>query len=337
MFNIKDWEKLGKKHTKITKECINWIKLNKNEPISYFKLSSFIYDQITKHKVKKAFPVGISKNYIGAHDTTLLDDTRTFNPLTDYVCIDFGIHEKGYIVDSAFTWNPRFIYGLSNTEYDYNILPQRIEKYNLCVDVSKEAVKNMTKLCRPDMLIYDIANETQEIIQSYDSIYGIPELTGHTIERWNIHGKKLIPSSTKICSFFESNARIEENDVCALEVYITDSKEKVFMENINRTNHFNFNHPNKQMPCNITEITKNIITSLQRKTSLFLPFSQHYLQSYTKTQWNYMINECYANKLLTLYPPVIVKEGHIITQTEDTVYVGSNKNYLLTEKQFLEY
>jgi methionyl aminopeptidase len=337
MFNLKDWEKLGKKHTEITKKCIQWIKSNKYKHISYFELSSFIYEQITKHKVKKAFPVGISKNHIGAHDTTLLDDTRTFDPLTDYVCIDFGIHEKGYIIDSAFTWNPRFIYGLSDTIYNHNISSQTIENYNLCVDVSKEAVKHMTKLCRPNMLIYDIAQEVQEIIESHDTIYGIPELTGHTIERWNIHGKKLIPSSTKINSFFESNPRIEENDVCALEVYITDSNKKVFMDNINKTNHFNFINPNKQLPCFITEITKNIISSLQLNNSLRLPFSQHYLQSYTNTQWNYMINECYANKIITLYPPVMVKEGHIITQTEDMVYVGNNKNYLLTEKQFLKY
>ena len=322
MYRVKDWKRLGKKHDTISEKCIQWIRSKKEEPILYCDLVEWFYSTFKNEKIKRAFPIGISKNNIGAHDTAMLGDTRSFHPKTDIVCIDFGIHEKGYIIDSAFTWNPRYIY-----EEPLQSL------HSTCIDVSKEAVKKMTSLCRPDALLFDIAREVEEIVLSYDDIYGIPELTGHTIERWNIHGEKLIPSSTKISSFFENNPRINVHDVCALEVYITTSPTKVIMDAVEATNHFLFRKPATAFPQCFTERTKQIITSLQRYDSLRLPFSQHYVMEQPSKHWTYMVNECYGNNLLSLYPPVKVKKEHIIAQTEDTVYVSDNITHLLTTKQ----
>ena len=324
--NKNDWISLGKVHDKICNEVINWIIKNKSYPIFYEKLYNFIENRIKHHKMKMAFPVGISKNNVAAHDTALPEDNRQFVASQDYVKIDIGIHQKGYIIDSAFTWSPEFL-GES--------IP--IQNKN-CIQSTKEAVKHMIKMCRPNTYIYDIAHSAEEIIQSYEDVYPIPELTGHTLERWKIHGNRLIPSSTKLKTYFENKPRIQCGDVCAIEVFTTNSTKPIFMGNLYESNHFMMKSPQKGIPHTVKDYTRQFLSTVQKDYSLKLPFTQKYVfTQYDRSMWKNIVQDCYQNQLISVYPPVYTENDCIVAQTEDTILVTPKKTISLTTKSYNDF
>ena len=65
--------------------------------------------------------------------------------------------------------------------------------------------KVISENAKVDIPIYDLSSLSQEIAESYDKAQIIPELCGHNIAPWKIHGDYMIPCSTLVPSFFIDN------------------------------------------------------------------------------------------------------------------------------------
>lgn len=127
------------------------------------------------------FPTGCSLNHCAAHYTPNAGD-KTVLTYDDVMKIDFGVHVKGRIIDSAFTmhFNPKF---------------------DKLVEAAKEATYAGIKEAGIDVRLCDIGAAVNEVYDSYEieldgktyDIKPIRNLNGHTIEPYRIHAGKSVP------------------------------------------------------------------------------------------------------------------------------------------------
>ncbi len=143
-----------------------------------------------------AFPVNISLNEIGAHYTpTKNDETKITKD--DVVKIDIGVHVDGYIGDTAYT----LVF-----DKKYEKLKESVEK----------ALEEAIKLCKPNTSIRLIAATIEKTIRSY-GFKPVANLTGHGLDRYNIHAEPTIPNVE-----ITTRRVLMENQVVAIEPFATN-------------------------------------------------------------------------------------------------------------------
>lgn len=234
-----------------------------------------------------AFPVGINKNNIVAHYTPIVNDDVNIDLDNDILKIDYGVHNEGYIIDEAFsiTNNPEL---------------QKL------IDASKEALDAQIKNARPDVRISVLGEIAEEIVKSYEHeishgvyvpLLPINNVCGHSINRWNIHGEKLIYNVSN-----SNNNIIEDGDQLALEVYVSNGMGTSFMD-IGHISHYMLNKYEKGKDIFIDNIYDKF------NTLAFSP-QRHYQDNFEDST------------LFTKYP--IIKELNNdakVSQTEKTMIV----------------
>ncbi|MEM7819804.1 MAG: type II methionyl aminopeptidase [Candidatus Aenigmatarchaeota archaeon] len=164
--------------------------------IKLLKLAEKIETLIKEKGGLPAFPVNISINDIAAHYTPTNIDEKTIKE-SDVIKIDIGVHVDGYIGDTAFT-----------IAFD--------DKYNDLIRASEEALKNAIELCKPGTLLSNISTTIEETIKSF-GFKPISNLTGHGLERYNLHAEPQILNVK-----FSSNYRLKENQIIAIEPFATN-------------------------------------------------------------------------------------------------------------------
>jgi methionyl aminopeptidase len=94
------------------------------------------------------FPTGLSVNEVAAHYTPNPGDTKVLQK-SDVLKVDFGVHVKGRIVDSAFTltWEPT---------------------WNRLLDAVKDATDTGIREAGIDVRLCDIGEAIQEVMESYE-------------------------------------------------------------------------------------------------------------------------------------------------------------------------
>lgn len=159
-------------------------------------------------KAGLAFPTGLCLNHIAAHWTPNAGAKEVVLQPNDVLSIDFGVHVRGRIVDSAFTiaFNPVF---------------------DPLLAAVKAATNTGLKEAGIDARMDHISEAIQEVMESYEveidgkilPVKSVRNITGHNILRYKIHGDKQVP-------FYKSktNQRMEEGDVFAIETFGTSGK-----------------------------------------------------------------------------------------------------------------
>ena len=129
-----------------------------------------------------------------------------------FIKIDFGINNSGFIVDSAFSIST------SNSDLHLKLM-----------NASKEALNNAIKKVRPDVRIYDIGVETQEIIESYE-FNPVKDLCGHQILPFKIHAKKVIPNIKFpfLKDYNNDLYKISENEIYAIEPFVSNKSGNIY-------------------------------------------------------------------------------------------------------------
>jgi len=164
------------------------------EPL--LRVAEAIEKAIREKGGEPAFPVNISVNDVAAHYTPTHGET-TLVKENDIVKIDLGVHIDGYVADTAITvnFNP-----------DYADL----------VKAAEAALAEGIKEVRPDARIADIAEAIENTIKNA-GYKPIANLTGHGLNRWDLHTEPTIPNVS-----FKSDQRLKEDQVIAIEPFATD-------------------------------------------------------------------------------------------------------------------
>ncbi len=162
-----------------------------------------------------AFPVNVSINDVAAHYTPAKGE-QSFVKDNDIVKLDIGVHVDGYVADTAVTIN-------------FN------KGYDDLVKAAEHALHEAVRLVRPGALLSDISTVIEETIKNI-GYKPISNLTGHGINRWDLHTEPTVPNVA-----FKGDYRLKENQVMAIEPFATDGagyvkdSEQVFIFSIFET------------------------------------------------------------------------------------------------------
>jgi len=153
------------------------------------------------------FPTGLSLNHVAAHYTPNAGD-KTVLKENDVMKVDFGVHVNGRIIDSAFTmhFNPR---------------------YDNLIAAVQDATNTAVKHAGVDAILGEIGAAVQETMESYEveldgktyQVKAIRNLSGHSINPYQIHGGKSVPIVKG-----GDQTRMEEGETFALETFGSTGK-----------------------------------------------------------------------------------------------------------------
>jgi methionyl aminopeptidase len=158
------------------------------------ELAEKIENKIFELKARPAFPVNISINDIAAHYHPMLNDKLVINE-EDYVKIDVGVHVDGYIGDTAAT--------------------VRLAGKDELIICSEKMLDSAIKIMRTGITIEEIG----ETIESTAKEFGfnpIRNLTGHSLDRFDVHAGLTVPNVKT-----DSKYQLREDEVIAIEPFCT--------------------------------------------------------------------------------------------------------------------
>ena len=184
----------GKIAAKVRRVALPRIK----EDIPLLEIAEFVEESIQELGAKPAFPCNISINQIASHYTPQ-DNNQVFRK-GDVVKLDLGVHIEGYIADTAAT-----------VEVGTN-------DHHLLIYACDEALKNAIGSVKNGVETSHIGKIIEDTIKER-GFSPIKDLTGHNLERYDLHAGISIPNYK---SFFSHT--IKKDRVLAIEPFATYGK-----------------------------------------------------------------------------------------------------------------
>ncbi len=284
---LKKYRKAGK----IAAKARDFGKEMIDEGVSYEKVVDQTEKKIKELGGKLAFPVNLSMNEVGAHDTADINEKRNIEP--GLIKIDVGVHIDGYIGDTATT------------------VPVKTKNKEL-VEASEKALEKALDMIKPGIKISEISSRIESTIKDF-GYNPIRNLTGHGLGQYDLHAKTKFPNIET-----ELDYKLKEGDVFALEPFATDGAGKVIESN--RTMIFKWND---EKPVRSREARK--ILKMAKGKFNKLPFSKRWLvNDISKLRLNMSLRQLESINALYKYPVLREAEGGIISQAEHTVIVGKD-------------
>ena len=275
-----------------------------------------------------AFPVGVNINNVVAHDskTTAIRDDRTF-VLGDVVKVDIGVHINGRIIDSAFTHIISEKKGVSDPD----------SLLNTVLEASRDSVFSTIKMAGPDQSLFELSENIQEIIESYEvdvagstvPVRAVEGIGGHNIRKHQIHGGKLI-----LCvpdDELQSDLRMEEDEIYAIETYASTGLGQITQNDLmSHCTHFmEMDHETIESNKNITKNFKKQFRKMPfydwLRTRNGLPFSSSWLRNGQKTVMPKMEKAFkfgIETGQMVAYPPLNDEPNSVVAQFEHTIHLG---------------
>ncbi|MEM4361211.1 MAG: type II methionyl aminopeptidase [Candidatus Anstonellaceae archaeon] len=285
----KDLEKY-KKAGKITEKIRKHLKNLVNPGETLLDIAETIEKMIRDEGGEPAFPVNLSINQIAAHYTPQIEDQTTIKD-EDIVKVDFGVQIDGCIVDNAITID----------------LSEKNEKL---LKASKEALKVAIQTIKEGVGDGEVGKKIEEKIKEY-GFRPITNLTGHLIEKYNLHAGIDIPNIAKEDSYY-----FREGDIVAIEPFATNGEGRVVET------------PNVEIYSIISGGKLRMRSSRELFTKLLLkykglPFARRWISGMIKTT---LLLNASLKELLEegcLHPYYVLREARdgLVSQFEHTLLV----------------
>ncbi|KAN0100402.1 Peptidase M24, structural domain containing protein [Tylopilus felleus] len=244
------------------------------------------------------FPTGLSLNHCAAHYTPNAGDT-TILQSGDVLKVDFGVHVKGRIVDSAFTltFEPT---------------------YDKLVEAVQAATNTGIKEAGIDVRLGELAGYIQETMESYEvevdgkvlPVKPIENLSGHSINSYQIHGGKSV-----LLVKNEDPIKMEEGEYFAIETFGSTGRGRVVESG--DCSHYAKIMDAPRVPLHLTS-AKSLLKSI---TSNFgtLPFCRRYLDRVGESKYLLALNRLVSQGIVQDYPPLCDVKGAMTAQFEHTI------------------
>jgi len=264
-----------------------------DEGVPLIEIAERIERFIVSRGGKPAFPVNIAINEVAAHYSPSIEDSSVI-PRGALVKVDLGVHVDGYIADTAIT------------------IPLS-SKFNNIVKASLEALEEALAIIKAGVSMNEVGAAITRKISSY-GLRPIRNLTGHKVERFELHAGKSVPN---VPGFEYFAARMLEGEVFAIEPFATDGAGFVVEKgwsNIYRV------VSAKKIPREgeLNEVLETLWGEFRG-----LPFSERWVVNriVSKKQLEELV------KLRRVYHyPMLVEQGlGFVSQFEDTVIVSQDR------------
>ncbi|MBM3232962.1 type II methionyl aminopeptidase [Candidatus Pacearchaeota archaeon] len=184
-----------KKAGKITQEVKSFAKSFIIKGMLLLEIADKIESKIRELGGKPAFPVNLSINEIAAHSTPAWNDSGIAHGLLK---VDIGVHIDGFVADTAISID----------------LENNLENKKL-IEAAEQALINALQHARLNAPLNDIGKSIEQTIKSF-SFLPVQNLSGHSIEPWNLHAGITVPN------FGNGQNKVLEEGVYAIEPFSTN-------------------------------------------------------------------------------------------------------------------
>jgi methionyl aminopeptidase len=260
-------------------------------------VANSVEEFIVKEGGSVAFPVNLAINSVAAHYTPDHQDKTRFER-GDVVKLDVGAHERGYIGDTALT------------------VEVTTHQHQSMVKASREALNAAIEMMRPGVDLSMVGSRVEETIRSF-GFQPIRNLTGHSMERYNLHAGLSVPSVKE-----RVKAEVKPGQLIAIEPFATDGAGKV--DGHKKSNIYRLHREGAQLKGPAEELVK-----LVNKEYRTLPFSERWAAGKISRPAP-VLQQLVRQRAITSYPILVDVKGGTVTQAEHTVLITEDGCEVLT-------
>ncbi len=235
-----------------------------------------------------AFPTCLSIDHVAAHYSPVHND-RTALRRGNVVKLDLGAQVDGYIADTAAT------------------VEVGTRNWRDLIKASEVACETAIEVCRPKTPTRLIGSAIERAIESF-GFKPISNLTGHTIERYNLHAGKSIPNVGGL-----GGDVVEAGDTLAIEPFSTNGAGKV--EGRKSGNIYRLLSTRDIAPPSLNEFLRRIEESFKT-----LPFAERWAYALDHKAPAHLGRLLRAGRIMT-YESLLDAGRGIVAQTEHTMIV----------------
>ncbi|MBN1389212.1 MAG: type II methionyl aminopeptidase [Candidatus Thermoplasmatota archaeon] len=267
------------------------------EGVTYLEVAETVEAFIVEQGAEVAFPANIAVNDVAAHYTPRPGEKTRFR-YGDIVKIDVGAHIDGCIGDTAKTVE------VGTTTYSQLIL------------ASKRALESAIEVIRGGISLSTIGSIVERTMNSM-GFRPIVNLTGHAIERYELHAGISVPN-------YDDRGRefMPEGTIVAVEPFATTGIGEV--KSWKRSNIYRMVRPKGKLKPDQQQALDLVQTDMPH-----LPFSERWLEKGLPRSEKALKGLVRAGSLYS-YPILKEAGGGMVSQWEHTLYVTDKGCKILT-------
>lgn len=284
-----DLRKAGRIHSEALKLALDIVE----EGVELLDIAERIESFIISRGGFPAFPVNISINEVAAHYSPSIDDDKKI-PRGSVVKIDVGVHVNGYITDAAIT----IFFDRRWRDLAYS---------------AWSALKAAISIAHDGLVLNNVGKAVSREITSH-GFRPIKNLTGHKIERYNLHAGKSVPNFPSLEYRF---LRMREGEIYAIEPFSTDG--------LGYVDSGGASHIYRVVSTRRIKGSKELSRILLELWNTYkgLPFSERWVVGKIVDRIE-TLELLIKEKRIHHYSTLIEVKGGFVAQFEDTVVVGKS-------------
>ena len=248
---------------------------------------------------RPAFPCNVGINEVAAHYTSPWND-RSVVPDGSIVKVDFGVELDGFATDTALPVS------LSPT-------------YDSMIVAAEAALQEAVSAVAPGRKLSDVGGVVEKCIERY-GFKPIRNLTGHKIDRYNLHAGKSVPNVSGI-----ESGRFEVGEIYAIEPFVTYRNAEGAVTDGDAAYIYRFVKTKGARSKGAIQLIQHI-----RDTYHTLPFASRWVHNSWLEGDFAAFEELVSNRCIAGYPVLIEASGQPIAQAEHTVVVTDGGCKILT-------
>ena len=282
---------------KIASEVKEYAKTIIKKQMLLLEIAEKIENKIIELGGKPAFPVNTSINEIAAHYTPSADDSSVAHGLLK---IDLGVHIDGWIADTAISFD------LENSEQNKKL-----------IQASKDALENAIELVskkvekKEILTTGEIGKKIQETIESHGFL-PIINLSGHQIERYDLHAGLTIPNINN------KSTDIISPGSYAIEPFVTNGNGKI--RDGKPSGIYMLTNPKTPR----TPIAREILNYIGEEYQT-IPFCSRWIVKKFGAKTFFALKQLEENGSLHQFPQLIESSNSKVAQTEHTILIDDRK------------
>lgn len=246
-----------------------------------------------------AFPLNVSIDDQAAHYTPHSQEETTFEP-GQVVKLDCGVHVDGYIGDAATT------------------VEVGSARHARLTEAAATGLERALNVIQDGVQLKEIGQTIEAAIASY-GMRPISNLTGHTIERWNLHAGTSIPNVPS-----GQGGRLRAGTVCAIEPFATDGQGKIEHVGQGHIYHFVRRRP-------VKDDSAGQVLDLIADDHPELPFAERWLTRKLDRPVQDDLDQLRKVGAVKAYPILVEVDRGLVAQAEHTIHVTETGCEILTQ------
>ncbi len=248
---------------------------------------------------RPAFPCNVGINEVAAHYTSPWDDVSVV-PDGSIVKVDFGVELDGFATDTAIPIS-------LNPAYDSMII------------AAEAALQEAVSAVAPGRKLSDVGGVVERCIERY-GFKPIRNLTGHKIDRYNLHAGKSVPNVSGI-----ESGRFEVGEVYAVEPFVTLRSAEGAVTDGDAAYIYRLVKTKGAKSKEAIQLADYV-----KQTYKTLPFASRWIHNSWRQGEFAAFGELVSQRCVVGYPVLVEASGQPIAQAEHTIVVTEGGCRILT-------